>query len=167
MKKYFEVTVEKESLIFSAAHFITFGEKELICEAIHGHNYRVACEVRGTLDQHACVIDFIWLRDRLQEFSSQLDHHVLLPQQHAQIHVREIDDHVEVQFEKRRWVFPANEVKLLPIENTTAERLAEWIGQQLFDEIQKLEGTQISLLRVGVDENEGQWAWCCWEEATQ
>lgn len=163
MKKYFEVTLEKESLIFSAAHFITFGEQELICEAIHGHNYRVACEVRGTLDQHACVIDFIWLRDRLQQLTARLDHHVLLPQHHAQISVREIDEHVEVQFEQRRWVFPAEEVVLLPIENTTAERLAEWMGEQILDEIQKLGSTQLSQLRLGVDENEGQWAWCCWE----
>lgn len=166
MKKYFEVSVEKESLIFSAAHFITFGDQELICEAIHGHNYRVACHVRGSLDPHACVIDFIWLRDRLLEITSQLDHHVLLPQNHAQIHVREIDDHFEVQFEQRRWVFPAAEVTLLPIENTTAERLAEWIGQQLLTAIQKLGHTQISQLRLGVDENEGQWAWCCWDDVT-
>ena len=68
MKKHFEVALQNESLIFSAAHFITFGDN--ICETLHGHNYRVACTIRGELDDHACVIDFIWLRDQLQAVRS-------------------------------------------------------------------------------------------------
>lgn len=163
LKKHFEVSLEKETLIFSAAHFITFGKDPVICEAIHGHNYRVACEVQGTLDEHACVIDFIWLRDRLAKITSRLDHHVVLPSQHPQIRVSNADGHFEVRFDKRRWVFPENEVLLLPVDNTTAERLAEWIGNQLMEDLQTLDSSTFTRLRIGVDENEGQWAWCVWQ----
>ncbi|MDG2013886.1 MAG: 6-carboxytetrahydropterin synthase [Pirellulaceae bacterium] len=163
MTKHFEVSVEKESLIFSAAHFITFGQDPVICEAIHGHNYRVACEVQGALDEHACVIDFIWLRDQLSVITSQLDHHVLLPTQHPQIKVSTADGHCEVQFDERRWVFPESEVVLLPVDNTTAERIAEWIGDQLMEALKTLETSALTRLRIGVDENEGQWAWCVWQ----
>ncbi len=158
MKKQFEVAVEKETLIFSAAHFITFGDQ--ICESLHGHNYRVACRVRGELDGHACVIDFIWLRDRLQEISSRLDHQVLLPDRHPHIHVEQRDQEYHVRFESRRWVFPAGDVTLLPVDNTTAERLAEYIGELLLEPLQQLPGSGVQSFRVGVDENEGQWAWC-------
>ena len=33
----------------------------------------------------------------------------------------------------RRWVLPADECVLLPVENTTAEWIARWIGVQLID----------------------------------
>ncbi len=158
MKKQFEVSLQKESLIFSAAHFITFGDD--ICESIHGHNYRVACRVSGELDQHACVIDFIWLRDRLREITARLDHHVLLPDRHPKIQVSRSDGQYEVSFKDRRWVFPEQDVALLPIDNTTAERLAEYIGGELIQAIRQLKDANVTRCRVGVDENEGQWAWC-------
>ena len=155
MKKTFRVEVEKESLIFSAAHFITFGDN--ICESIHGHNYRIACTVEGELDPHACVIDFIWLVDRLKEIAEKLDHHVLLPDRHPKIQVQESGEEVEVRFEQRRWVFPKQDVAILPMDNTTAERLAEFVAKQLMT---NREMQAVSRLAVGIDENEGQWAWC-------
>ncbi|MFP6753331.1 MAG: 6-carboxytetrahydropterin synthase, partial [Pirellulaceae bacterium] len=47
MADKFHVRLEKEQLIFSAAHFITFNDDT--CERLHGHNYRVMAEVRGQL----------------------------------------------------------------------------------------------------------------------
>ncbi len=53
----YRVSLEKEQLVFSAAHFITFAGN--ICERLHGHNYRVKCEVHGALDENEYVVDFI------------------------------------------------------------------------------------------------------------
>ena len=78
----FRVKLEKDNLVFSAAHFITFDGNT--CESIHGHNYRVKCEVTGALDENGYVVDFIALRDALQEIVSRLDHHVVLPTLHPQ-----------------------------------------------------------------------------------
>ena len=85
MAKSYRVKLEKEHLIFSAAHFITFAGN--ICERIHGHNYRVYAEVQASLDENQYVIDFIALRDTLKEITASLDHHVLLPTTHEQIQV--------------------------------------------------------------------------------
>jgi len=162
VQKTFSVELEKEALIFSAAHFITFADADgnAICESIHGHNYRLACRVHGLLDEHACVIDFIWLRDQLKEIAATLDHHVLLAESHPQIKVEKQGSEFHVRFQERRWVFPEADVALLPMDNTTAERLAEYVGQCLMDRLQKLESANVTELQVGVDENEGQWAWC-------
>ncbi|MGI9515605.1 MAG: 6-pyruvoyl trahydropterin synthase family protein [Pirellulaceae bacterium] len=155
----FEVVLEKQTLIFSAAHFITFGDN--VCESIHGHNYRVACRIGGQLDSlHAYVIDFIWLRDALHRITQTLDHKVLLPDRHPSIEVRQDNNEFEVTFEERRWVFPSQDVMLLPVDNTTAERLAEYIAGELLEQLDQIEGLQPEKVAVGVDENEGQWAWC-------
>jgi 6-pyruvoyltetrahydropterin/6-carboxytetrahydropterin synthase len=150
----FTVSLEKEQLIFSAAHFITFGDN--ICERLHGHNYRVACEVSGALNHQAYVIDFIALRDSLQQVVAELDHHVLLPTQHPTIQVTRLDSEVEARFENRRWLFPAEDCCLLPIDNTTAERLAEYIAGRILPIVQA-QTTELQTLVVAVDENEGQW----------
>ena len=129
MNRIFEVSLEKESLVFSSAHFITFNGN--VCESLHGHNYRCKCRVVGTLDENGYVIDFITLRDTLQEIVGSLDHHVLLPTKHPTISVETQDDEVVVRFESKRWVFPLEDCMLLPVANTTAELLADWIGREL------------------------------------
>ena len=157
MNRRFAVHLEKEQLIFSAAHFITFGDN--VCERLHGHNYRVACEVVGPLNVQGYVIDFIALRDELARLVGQLDHHVLLPTLHPAIQVQSVNNEVVATFEDRRWVFPDEDCCLLPVDNTTAEKLAEHLGNQLWPLVQ----SQVPLVEqmiVSVDENEGQWGRC-------
>ena len=158
MRKTFEVSVEKEQLIFSAAHFITFADN--ICESIHGHNYRVRCHVSGDLEQNSYVVDFIALRDHLLKLTSQWDHHVLLPTKHETIRVEVEENEVVARFENRRWVFPADDCALLEIDNTTAARLAELIAADVVDGLLNANQVSWKKLSVGVDENEGQWAFC-------
>ena len=108
MSEKFSVLLEKEQLIFSAAHFITFAGN--ICESIHGHNYRVRCEVTGELDENGYVVDFIALRDALETIVRQLDHKVLLATQSSRIEVQEQGNEVVATFEQRRWVFPERQL---------------------------------------------------------
>ncbi len=156
----FRVRVTKDHLVFSAAHFITFNGD--VCERLHGHNWRVAAEVAGPLDENRYVFDFIALRDGLQAIVDQLDHRMLLPAKHEMINVvtHEEANEVEVTFQNRRWVFPQEDCILLPIVNTTAEELAGWIGEQLRPTIQSQSTTQLELLQIEVEENFGQWAIC-------
>ena len=154
----YRVRVTKDHLVFSAAHFITFNGN--ICERLHGHNWRTAVEVAGPLDENHYVFDFIALRDALQTIVNRLDHRVLLPTQHPTIRVRESEREVEATFEDRRWIFPREDCILLPIENTTAERIAWWIATELRPTITQLGRGAIETLRVEVEENFGQWAVC-------
>lgn len=152
------VKLTKDHLVFSAGHFITFGGN--ICERVHGHNYRVEVELHGPLDENHYVVDFIALRDSLQEIVNGLDHRMLLPTQHPAIHVTSDDKEVTATFEDRRWVFPKQECILLDIPNTTTELLAQWIGEQLLAALQAKLQWKPEVLRVGVDENYGQWGYC-------
>ena len=153
----FRVSLCKEQLVFSSAHFITVGGN--ICERLHGHNYGLKCDVIGPLDENGYVVDFIALRDALAKIASQLDHHMLLPTEHEEISVAVQDEEVIVRFESRRWVFPREDCVFLPVANTTAELLAWWIGQELMSERPEF-GDQLEKIIVAVDENNGQWAEC-------
>lgn len=154
----YRVRVTKDHLVFSAAHFITYGGN--ICERLHGHNWRTAVELAGPLDENRYVFDFIALRAALQKIVDELDHRVLLPTGHDSIRVSETDGEVEVTFEDRRWVFPREDCVLLPVQNTTAEEIAHWIGKRLQAEIAAGDAKNIESIRVEVEENFGQWAIC-------
>jgi len=74
MPESYHVRVTKDYLVFSAAHFITIGDN--ICERLHGHNYRIAAEVYGPLNENQYVFDFIALRDALRQLVDELDHNI-------------------------------------------------------------------------------------------
>ncbi len=158
MSETYHVRLTKDYLVFSAAHFITFGGN--ICERLHGHNYRVAAEIHGPLDENHYVVDFIALRDTLREIVAELDHHMLLPTTHPTIKVAAGEREVEVTFEDRRWVFPRCDCILLPVPNTTTELLARHIGHRLLDELAAKRDFRPQRLRVEVDECEGQVGVC-------
>jgi 6-pyruvoyltetrahydropterin/6-carboxytetrahydropterin synthase len=158
MSDQYWVRLNKENLVFSAGHFITYNGGE--CERLHGHNYRVAASVYGPLDENHYVVDFIALRDSLQEIIAELDHHMLLPSGHPLIAVEEGEEEVTVRFEDRRWVFPRCDCVLLPIPNTTTELLARHIGKRLIALVEARTGQRLSRVRIEVDENFGQWGVC-------
>ncbi len=155
MQESYSVKLDKEYLVFSAAHFITFNGN--VCERLHGHNYRVRAEVHGPLDANQYVIDFIALRDSLKAICDELDHRMLLPTEHPAIRVIADEREVVATFEDRRWVFPRGDCILLSMPNTTAELLARYIGHRLLNELTVKTGVRPNRIRVGVDENFGQW----------
>lgn len=151
----YRVRVEKDSLVFSAGHFITWGGGE--CERIHGHNYRVAVEVEDDLDENHYVFDFIALRDLTAAIVGELDHRMLLPGRSGLISVSDEGSNTVARFEGRFWSFPREECVVLPVPNTTAERLAEYIGGRLFEAFSGRGLKPPRTLRVEVEENFGQW----------
>jgi 6-pyruvoyltetrahydropterin/6-carboxytetrahydropterin synthase len=155
MTEIYRVRMSKDYLVFSAAHFITY--RGNICERLHGHNYRVAAEAEGSLDENFYVVDFIALRDTLKMIVDEWDHHVLLPTLHPRISVVANQRSVVATFEDRRWEFPLGDCILLPVANTTAELLARLIGLRLAAELPARAGGFVpTRLRVEVDECQGQ-----------
>ncbi|MCA9262718.1 MAG: 6-pyruvoyl tetrahydropterin synthase family protein [Planctomycetales bacterium] len=158
MAESYAVRVTKDYLVFSAAHFITFDGN--ICERLHGHNYQVEVEVFGPVDDNHYVIDFIALRDALHSIVLELDHRVILPRNHQQIRVIEDEREVTATFEDRRWVFPREDCRILPVANTTTELLAGYIGHRLLAALDDRGIQRPERIRVAVDENFGQWGIC-------
>ena len=154
----FRVDVTKEQFVFSAAHFITFAGD--ICERLHGHNYGVRASVGGPLDENRYVVDFIALRDAVLRETQALDHHVILPRNHAEIRVTSDDRETTATFRDRRWVFPNEDCVILPVTNTTAEEIAAVIAQRVMESTRDPFGDALDWIEVAVDENHGQWGVC-------
>ncbi len=150
----YRVTVGKEVLVFAAAHFITFGRGG--CEALHGHNYRVGVTLTGSLDRDALVYDFVALRRDMEGLLSELDHRVLLAGSNPELTLTPAGQELEVRHASRRYVFPAEDVAVLPLPNTTAEKIAEYLGSRLADRLAERPGVTIGGLSVEVEEAPGQ-----------
>jgi len=156
----FTVRVTKDYLVFCSGHFITYGGGE--CERIHGHNYRAAVEFEGDLDANHYVVDFIALKDLTRAITDELDHRMLLPANSRLISLHEDGPNVRVVYGDRYWSFPRDECVLLPVANTTAERLADYIGGRLRQQITALGWPPPRVLRVEVEESFGQSARVEW-----
>ena len=149
---------QKIILVFSAAHFITIGDN--ICERLHGHNYRVAAEVSGPLDKHQCVIDFIAASRHIARNRSIPRPSRSAANQASADSRRRRRKNVEATFEDRRWSISARRLHSAPVANTTAEKLAEYIGRRLLDELQRRKLARRSGCSVEVDECYGQIGIC-------
>ncbi|TWU47410.1 6-carboxy-5,6,7,8-tetrahydropterin synthase [Rubripirellula tenax] len=157
-KATFRVDVTKEQFVFSAAHFITFAGD--ICERLHGHNYGVRASVEGPLDENRYVVDFIALRDAVLQQTQALDHHVVLPRDHAEIKIISDAKETTATFRQRRWVFPNEDCVILPVVNTTAEEMARVIAERVMEATREQFSDAIDWIEVAVDENHGQWGVC-------
>ena len=162
MPERFQVRVSKVYLVFCSGHFISYeGDK---CERLHGHNYRAAIEVEGILDENYYVFDFIMLKNRARLITDELDHRMMLPTRNRVILLEESASSIRVRYKDREWLFPRGDCVLLPIENTTAELLARYIGERLRDDLRATCNYVPPVLRVEVEESFGQSATYVWSE---
>ncbi len=147
------VKVSGPELAFAAGHFVT---AEGRCEALHGHNYTVAVEVEGELTGESWLMDFGVLRGVMAAVCEELDHAFLLPTENQQLAVERAEGHYHVTFADRRYVIPEVDVRPLPIDNSTAERLAEWLAGQLAAKLRSRGAANLSSLTITVEEAPGQ-----------
>ena len=152
----FRVSVSKDYLVFASAHFITFRGHQ--CETLHGHNYRVGIAVDGTLDDEVrFVVDFSVLKQAARRVVDAVDHKVLLPLRNPKLVITESGGSVHVTVNgEPRYVFPRRDCALLPIDNSTAELLAEYLGDQVREDLTAQGLTHLTLLELEVEESAGQ-----------
>ena len=150
----FKIHVAKDYLVFCAGHFITYGGH--LCEALHGHNYRVGVALEGALDENWYVFDFVTLKRLMKQLVDRLDHRMLLPQHNPLITLDEHAGHITAAYGERRYTFPQSDVVLLPIPNTTAEMLAEYLARQVLEQLAQTGSCTISAIEIEVEESFGQ-----------
>jgi len=152
----YRVQVTKDYLVFASAHFITFRGHQ--CETLHGHNYRVGVAVEGSVDPETYfVLDFSVLKQMARRLVDEIDHKVLLPTQNPKLAFHEDGDRLRVDyFGQPTYVFPKRDCALLPIRNSTAEMLAQYLGVKMREELGRSGYTHLTLLELEVEENYGQ-----------
>src|SRR3972149_195736 len=109
----YRISVERNTLRFAAAHFTTFGGQ---CEPLHGHNYDVLIELEGDLTPDSWVFDFVQLKAIAAG---------PCPGRASPRRGGGGGGEWGGGAAPRRYVIPSADVAALPIDNSTAERLAE------------------------------------------
>lgn len=153
----YRITLERQDLRFAAAHFATFGGS---CEPLHGHNYAVTVELAGSLAaQDSWVLDFSEAKRMVRSICKELDHKFILQLHSRSVAIERTGEEFRVQFGSKRYVMPASDVAPLPIDNSTAERLAEWFAGRMAEELAARGAANIQSLTVGIEEAPGQTGW--------
>ena len=157
------IDVHKDYLKFSAAHFLIFPDGS--AERLHGHNYKVYVEVHSALDAHGLVVNFQEIKPLVRELCDELDEHVLLPGEHPVLTVEAgADGNSEVRYRERRYSIPTEEIIVLPINNSSAENLAAYLGREVRRRSeQRFPGIALTELRVSVEETPGQRGTYVWQ----
>ncbi len=167
--KSWSIDLAKEAFRFSAAHFLIFPDGE--AERLHGHNYRVFVTVGCELSPFGLVIDFNQIKPLVKALVDELDEHWLLPGKHAELRAvyRSEEDgaqeggEYEVTYRNRRYLAPAEEIIVLPVNNVSVENLASWLTDRLMERFQAaFPDTSLLSLSVGVEETPGQRGVCVW-----
>lgn len=152
----------KQNFKFSAAHFLIFNETQ--AERLHGHNYQVTVDL-VTPDQgnntQGYFVDFNVFKKYIKSRLDQWDEIVLLPAKHPEMLSQIKGDSLEVRFRDRFYVFPKNEVVLLPVTNTSVEQLSNMLAEEFYNEFKKHGVLQV---RVLVEETAGQGASSQWPD---
>lgn len=156
MRSDFRVSVSKDYLVFSSAHFITFRGHQ--CETLHGHNYRVGVTVEGNVDDECLfVVDFSILKKVVRKLTDEIDHRVLLPLKNPKLAFRDEGDHRHVDyFGKWTYSFPQVDCAMLPIENTTAEMLAQYFALRVREDLAAMGVRNLGAIEIEVEESFGQ-----------
>ena len=149
--------LSKENFKFSAAHFLIFDAHT--AERLHGHNYRVTVKIKFKQELEASpegyFIDFNVFKKAIVQNLKLWDEMVLLPALHPEMKFQEEGPSLKVWFRDRYYVFPKNEVVLLPVVNTSSEHFSNLIAENLINEFKKY---GVSALEVFVEETPGQGA---------
>lgn len=152
----------KENFKFSAGHFLIFDEKR--AERLHGHNYQVFVDFQYPRleagNPRGFWVDFAELKRQIKAELDLWDECVLLPELHPDMLIQIRDGSLELRFRERRYLFPRNEVVLLPVTNTSVEQLSGLLAEKF---CQLFSGTGLLSLEVRVEETPGQGA-SCWLE---
>ena len=154
----FSVAIGKEMLRFTAAHFIAFRGFR---EPLHGHTYQAQVTVSGPVGPDGYVVDFLALKKIAEEECAQLHFRTLLPADSDCLTITEQEATVAVQCEDgSRFVFPRQDVCLLPIVHTSSEELARHLLARLRERLRTARGNSIQTIEVLIEDIPGQTAVC-------
>jgi 6-pyruvoyltetrahydropterin/6-carboxytetrahydropterin synthase len=155
------ISIKKPNLKFSAGHMTVFGPTQK--EALHGHNYTTnACfKLRNYHPDHSIaeMVPYADLKAIMKRLCDAWDEKVLIAEKCPYLEVV-LKNSTEIEFKLcgSRYVLPASEVVLLPVDNITTESLAFVFSQKLAEELNVELWKKVSEFSIQIEESPGQGA---------
>lgn len=155
MSTKYSIKVYKQYFNFACSHFLVF--KDGTREPMHGHNYRVQVKGDALELQDDLVFDFLDIKPIVRVICDELDHKILLPKDNPFLKIyREQNNYHLHTLDGSFFSFPASDVLLLPLSNTSAERLAIYICSEIKQRVLQQFNFTFSKLEIEVEETPGQ-----------
>lgn len=164
MVKLSSILIEKQYLHFSAAHFTIFSATDR--ERLHGHNFRLAVEITGEVDDNGLCFDYAIYKKILIDLCSTYDEYVLIAKNSPHLEISSDDDYYYVKHNGKTQPLFKDETILLPVRNVTIEELAHYFLGELAKDAEHLEKLKIHALEVRVSSGPDQWGSARWGRAT-
>lgn len=126
-------------------------------EPLHGHNYRV--QVKGEAPDLAgdMVFDFLDIKPIVREVCDSLDHKLLIPKENKNLRIyTDKKNYVIETMDESYFSIPQSDVLLLPILNTSAERIAMYLSEEIRKKVLERFGFAFNSLELEVEETPGQ-----------
>lgn len=156
MQKKTCLKLAKDNLKFSAAHFLIFDKNK--AEKLHGHNYQVEVLIsfkESQKETKGFQVDFSVLKKDIKKRLDQWDEVILLPAKQPDMKFKASGKSLHVYFRDRYYVFPKNEVIMLPVPNTSVEALSLLLAEDFYNMFSKFKVIEVE---VKVEETRGQGA---------
>lgn len=126
-------------------------------EPLHGHNYRVKVQGEAPKLSDDMVFDFLDIKPIVREVCDSLDHRLLLQGKCKTLEIKEEGQHLKITPPDKKWMMiPKEDIIILPIENTSSERLAIYICDKILEKVKKKFNFSFSEFEVEVEETPGQ-----------
>lgn len=151
----YSIKVYKQYFNFASSHFLIFDDGTR--EPLHGHNYRVMIKGDAPKLESDMVFDFLDIKPIVREVCDSLDHKLLLPGENLALEFHTQDKNYVVKTpDNSTFSFPIQDVLILPIKNTSAERLAIYINAEIRKLTKERFNFAFKTLEIEVEETPGQ-----------
>ena len=155
----YRIRLARDTYKVSCAHMTVFpdGTKE----RLHGHNYTFAVELEVDRVDFASMIPFAAIKGVLAALAAEWKERVLIATANPFVEIVRADGtELELAVCRKRYVFPAEDVLLLPIDNISVEALAAHLATVLATRFPAAARAHLLGLTVTVEESPGQGASC-------
>ena len=164
------ISLYKEDMKFSGGHFTIFGANSR--ERLHGHNFYVKAKViqLANLSENGMAADYNVYKKAIRAMCDSFDEKVLLPQLSSHLQIEDVAETVDatasvkvtfassgIKDKKDVFLFPKEDVLILPIRNVTVEELAKYIGGRIVKEnLTTLKQSNVVEIEMSVSSGYGQ-----------
>jgi 6-pyruvoyltetrahydropterin/6-carboxytetrahydropterin synthase len=128
------ITLAHDAMQFSAGHFTIFSGTER--EHLHGHNFTVEASVTGAVGPDGLHLNYSVYRRCIVKLCEALHERLLLPGHSPHLAIREQDHAIEVRFNADTFVFPKDDVLVLPLVNLSLEELSRYFSESIVKSLQ-------------------------------
>ncbi len=160
MPKLASIEIEKAYLHFAAAHFTIFSATNR--ERLHGHNWRLAVEITGEVDDNGLCFDYAIYKRILKDLCHKYDEYTLIAEHSPYLTITEDEQFYFIKHDGRTQPLLKTDTIVLPIKNITIEELSHFFLNELTKDEAFLESLKIHAFEVRISSGVDQWGKARW-----